>query len=88
MAWVISISFGVMWLAIASSNAYYLWQAHRQGGSTSLTLVIGGVMGMIAVLALPIANTWYWCWLPLLLDVGCVPALWQIWRAKTNDPKP
>ncbi|MBK6758460.1 MAG: hypothetical protein IPG70_13030 [Moraxellaceae bacterium] len=50
-----------------------------------MVLVIGGVFGALAVLIVPIANTVYWCWMPLLLDVGCVPALWKIWRGKHHD---
>ncbi|MBK8326559.1 MAG: hypothetical protein IPL02_05810 [Moraxellaceae bacterium] len=85
MAWMLSISFGLLWLLLAGQNAYLLWQAKQQHTSTSLVLVIGGVFGALAVLIVPIANTVYWCWIPLLLDVGCVPALWKIWRGKHHD---
>lgn len=80
MAWILSLSFGLLWLLIAAQNAYVLWQAYRQQTSTSLTLIMGGVFGAMAVISLPYANTAYWCWLPMLLDVGCLPALYQIWR--------
>jgi len=80
MAWMLSLSFGLLWGMIAGQNAYLLWQAKQQQTSTSLTLIIGGVFGAIAVISLPYPNTAYWCWLPMLLDVGCLPALYQIWR--------
>ena len=80
MAWMLSVSFALLWLFIAGQNAYLLWQAKQQQTSTSLVLFIGGVFGALAVLALPMPNTAYWCWIPLVLDVGCVPAAWKIWR--------
>jgi hypothetical protein len=43
-------------------------------------LFIGGVFGAMAVISLPYPNTVYVCWLPMLLDVGCLPALWKIYR--------
>ena len=73
-----------MWLFIAGNNAFVLLQAYRQHTSTSLTLFIGGVFGAIAVLTLPYDNSWYWCWLPLVLDVGCVPALVRILLSRSS----
>ena len=75
-----SMGFGLLWLIIAGNNAYALWQAHHQHTSTSLTLFIGGVFGAMAVISLPYPNTIYACWLPMLLDVGCLPAAWKIYR--------
>ena len=75
-----SMGFGLLWLIIAGNNAYALWQAHQQQTSTSLTLFIGGVFGAMAVISLPYPNTIYACWLPMLLDVGCLPAAWKIYR--------
>lgn len=85
MAWMLSISFGLLWLFIAGQNAYLLWQAKLHHHSNSLVLFIGGVFGAVAVLILPVANSVYWCWLPLVLDVGCLPVLWKIWRHKSDD---
>ena len=80
MAWLMPLTFGLLWLLIAGRNAYDLWQARRQGLSTSLTLFIGGLFGAAAVIAVPYPATVYWCWLPMVLDVGCLPALVLIWR--------
>ena len=80
MAWMLSLCFALLWLLIAGQNAFLLWQAYRHHTSTSFTLFIGGIFGAVAVLSLPYANTWYWCWLPLVLDVGCLPAVYQLWR--------
>lgn len=80
LSWLLSASFGLLWLIIAGRNAYDLWHAYRHQHSTSLTLFIGGVCGALAVISLPYPNTVYGCWLPMLFDVGCLPALWRLLR--------
>ena len=82
MAWMLPLSFAVIWLIVSCRNAYDLWVAYRQQTTTSLTLFIGGIFGALAVIALPYPDTAYWFWLPMVLDVDCLPALWKIWRAK------
>jgi ADP-ribosylglycohydrolase len=47
-------------------------------------IMIGGLFGMIGLLALPLPELHPWAWLPLVLDVGCLPLLgrmeWINWR--------
>lgn len=91
MPWVQSGIFGLMWLLVTANNIASLVAARKQGGSTSLTLFIGGIFGAIAVLALPLQGTWPWMWLPALLDPGSLPALYRIlsllWRQRAaNSP--
>ncbi len=49
---------------------WYLW---RQRASTAP--LAGGVAGMLAFLVVPWPTAHWWWWLPLLLDIGCVPLL-------------
>jgi len=82
LSWLLSASFGLLWLVIAGRNAYDLWHAYRHQQTTSLTLFIGGVFGALAVISVPYPHTIYWCWLPMLLDVGCLPALYRLIAAR------
>lgn len=81
--WVISIGFGLMWALIAGSNWRALLEARRRGGSTSLTLFLGGVFGVIAVLVCPLPGWKVWAWLPPLLDPG---SLWAVVRILRSGP--
>jgi hypothetical protein len=79
--WMYSVSFGLMWLCIALNNAWCLIEARRRQGQTFLTLFIGGILGVIAVLAAPIDSSLkVWAWIPAILDPGCLPALGFIVR--------
>lgn len=79
--WIPVTFFGLTWLLIAIANVTSLINARRYGDSASLTLIIGGCAGVIAVLICPIPDTWMWAWVPALLDPGCIPALPRILRA-------
>jgi len=67
-----------MWLLVAISNITSLISAYKCGGSTSLTLFLGGIAGLIAVLVCPIQGVWVWFWLPLLIDPGSLLAAHHI----------
>lgn len=67
-----------MWLLVTASNIVSIVSAYRNRGTTSLTLFIGGIFGVIAVLVCPLKGTWVWFWVPLLLDPGSLPALARI----------
>lgn len=41
----------------------------------SFVPIVGGVAGVAACIVLPVAGAARWAWLPLLLDVGCLPLL-------------
>lgn len=79
--WMLFSLFGLMWLLIAGNNIFHLIEARRHGGSTSLTLFLGGIFGAAAVIACPIENAWIWFWVPALADPGSIPAIFQIMRA-------
>jgi len=56
------------------SNIRDLIHARIHGGSTSLILFFGGIAGLLAMFACPLAGAARWAWVPPLLDPGCIPA--------------
>ncbi|AFZ45672.1 hypothetical protein PCC7418_3562 [Halothece sp. PCC 7418] len=74
-----------LWLLIALSNAISLYQARQQKGTTSLTLFLGGIFGIVGVLASPLPQPWFWCWFPPLLDVGSIPALVMMIQSSNDE---
>jgi len=81
--WIISAFFLALWLLIALSNGISFYQARQQKGTTSLTLFLGGIFGMIGIWVAPVPQRWFWCWVPPLLDVGSIPAL--VMMSRTSD---
>src|ERR1035437_3360572 len=73
--------FGLTRLLITIANVTSLINARRYGESTSLTLLIGGCAGIIAVLVCPIPDIRIWAWVPFLLDPGSILALPRILNA-------
>ena len=83
--WIFSGLFMALWLLIALSNGISFYQARQQEGTTSLTLFLGGILGMIGIWVAPVSQRWLWCWVPPLLDVGSIPALVMIIRASDDE---
>ena len=62
-----------LWLSACNWTVvlrYWLTKKH-----SSLAPFIGGVCGAIAVYIMPVDHVKKWVWLPLFVDVGCVPLL-------------
>lgn len=83
--WVQFGLFGLLWALIAGSNIASLIDARRRGGSASLTLFLGGIFGIIAVLICPIPGAWMGFWIPALLDPGSLPALYRLLRGHEKN---
>ena len=81
MQWFPFTFFGLTWLLITIANVTSLINARRYGDSGSLTLIIGGCAGVIAMLVCPIPDTWMWAWVPVLLDPGSILAAPRILNA-------
>lgn len=80
MLWINSVLFGLIWLLITGNNILCLFDAYKRGGSTSLTLFLGGIFGIIAVLTCPIQGAWIWFWIPAVVDPGCLATIFYIFR--------
>lgn len=50
-------------------------RAEGTPGGVSMVPVIGGVAGALACAVAPIPGLARWAWLPLVLDIACVPLL-------------
>lgn len=82
IAWVLpAIGFAVF-AVIACANASILFKVNRkttasaeEGQGSSFIPFVGGVIGAIAVGLAPLDPVRAFFWVPLLLDVGCIPAL-------------
>lgn len=50
-----------------------------------MILFMGGVAGLIGMALCPIPKAWMFCWVPPLLDLGCVPAVVAIVRGPSEE---
>lgn len=48
-------------------------------------IMIGGLFGMIGLLTLPLPELRAWAWVPLVLDVGCLPLLVRMGLARRQE---
>jgi hypothetical protein len=79
----------VLFLHVSSFNGWVAWSRYvARRPSPSWIPFVGGVCGVVACLAAPVAPVrWLW-WAPLLLDWGSVPGTafavfvlwWHRWR--------
>jgi hypothetical protein len=81
LPWLFSVVVGLGFVLIATGNALTIATAIRTKQSRSLVPLLGGVLGVVAVLLSPLPR---WCVIvPLLLDLGTgamlFAALWH-WR--------
>jgi hypothetical protein len=57
-------------------NAMIFWaEVVRGRDASSVVPVFGGIVAAAGVALLPIAGSWHWAWVPLLLDWGGMPRL-------------
>jgi hypothetical protein len=73
MRWVAFYIASCVFIAVSSANMVYtiLWALKRK--RNSFVPVIGGLAGLIAMLIVPIEGARKLAWIPLFVDVGCLP---------------
>jgi len=76
--WVFAGILAAVWLLFAAGNASSLIAAALRRGSTSLVLFAGGIAGALSLLISPLPGTARWAWVPAILDMGCIPAVFAI----------
>ena len=80
------LAIGVVFIAY---NALILWsEVVRKAQASSVVPIFGGILAGVGIAILPVAGSWKWAWIPLLLDWGGVGLLYAIWverRARTNS---
>jgi hypothetical protein len=65
----------VFFVWVAALNLWGAIQGYRGRWKGSLVPVIGGIAGAAAIIIYPDPDVHYLWFLPLLLDIGCVPIL-------------
>ncbi len=76
IAWIVGVVLLLMFLWIALANAVIFWEGAILKKRTASTAgLLGGILGMIGLLVLPWSTGKHGWWLPLFLDLGCVPWL-------------
>ncbi len=78
LPWIAPALLGTIFLVVASVNASVIIAAARgkeAERASSMMPVFGGVAGAIALASAPNDTLRSFVWLPLILDVGCVPYL-------------
>ena len=73
--WLLTIPFAFLFVWAATFNASVWWRRfiRREENTPSIGPFVGGFSGMCAMQLCPILGTLEFAWLPLVLDVGCLP---------------
>ncbi|NCF27068.1 MAG: hypothetical protein GWP69_06780 [Gammaproteobacteria bacterium] len=68
-------------------NAMVFWiTVVRKGHASSVAPILGGVIAAAGIALLPVAGSWNWAWVPLVIDWGGFPiflAGWYTERSKS-----
>jgi hypothetical protein len=74
--WGIAALFFVLFIWLASMNAYLFWNSFvRKKKTSSWIPVIGGACGALSLSIVPLQSAGAWWWLPLILDWGSIPGI-------------
>ncbi len=73
--WLLTIPFAILFVRAATYNASIWWRRFIRLEKDVPTVgpFIGGISGGLAMLLCPILGTSDFAWIPLVLDVGCLP---------------
>lgn len=77
LQWIAGGLLGMIFLVSACGNLVFL-RSQLRGEYQSFVPFVGGLAGLLAVLVLPmgiVGTRATYCWLPLVVDVGCLPFL-------------
>ena len=72
----VSVVLGIMsaWVIVSNWYGVFCGVVLRRTGY-SWAPIVGGLLGAIAIAVLPIRGITKWCWLPFIVDFGCLPVL-------------
>ena len=71
--WILSVGLGVLALYIIIGNLWIAIAWYSLKKRASMIPFIGGILGSISFFLLPITAVKSFWWIPLLVDLGCVP---------------
>jgi hypothetical protein len=75
VCWTVSVLLLIFFAVCAVGNIVIVVRGYLYQERASLAPLLGGIAGAVGVLLLPWPAARSWWWLPLLLDLGCVPAV-------------
>jgi hypothetical protein len=64
-------------------NAWIFWiEIVCKDQGSSVVPIFGGILAGIGIAVLPVAGSWKWAWLPLLIDWGGLGMLYAVWKER------
>ena len=88
--YVLAAVLGLFFIAMAGANIWMKVRSYRTGKFISVIPLLGGLAGLLAMLIVPI-DLRRWCWLPLVLDPGCLILILAVpyiaWYASRPVPR-
>lgn len=73
--WLLAILFIILFTWIAVGNLWISLRWYLRGKRETLLPFLGGILGLVGMLLVPIAGISRFCWIPLVVDLGCGPML-------------
>ncbi|MCK6538268.1 MAG: hypothetical protein L6Q84_35285 [Polyangiaceae bacterium] len=73
LRWVAATLLLTVFAIVALGNAWAALRFYARGRSGSQVPFLGGIVGLVGVLTLPIGHVSWVSWIPLVADIGCLP---------------
>jgi len=73
LRWLIAVLLIAFSALAIMANGHLALERLRGKNSGSFAMIMGGVLGAIGILLLPVSGAHKWFWLPAVLDFGCLP---------------
>lgn len=73
--WLVGGAALVFFVLAALINVRILYRSWFKQGRESLLPGVGGICGALGWITIPMPEFLWLAWLPLMLDVGCLPAI-------------
>lgn len=85
LPWMYTLSFGIMAALIIGNNLWHFILSSIRGESASFTLMIGGVLGVIALLVAPTPCLKWYAIIPILIDPGTGFSIYLAVKKKSSN---
>lgn len=91
MMWIFSIALIVGFMFLAAINAAIVWRGlFKKEKVGSWIPLAGGIFGAVGIANLPAVSYQEWWWVPLLVDLGSLPAMvymaWRVLFIRPSEP--
>lgn len=87
--WFVSVPLLALFACFAIMNASIIWEGSiLKRKSASVGPFLGGLVGTVGLLVIPVPGAALWWWLPLLLDGGNLPLMWYTIAMSYFDTRP